>query len=40
MSTTEEIIKEIISKSLLLMKGQRSVVIIKKRVADGISIQS
>ncbi len=39
MSTTEEIIKEIIGKSLLLKIGQRSVVIIKKRVADGIFLE-
>ena len=36
MATTDEIIKEVLSRALLLKIGAHSVVIIKKRVADGI----
>lgn len=39
MATSEEIIKEIIGKALLVKVGQRSVFIIKKRVADGIFLK-
>lgn len=37
--TKNEIFKEIIQRSLMLKIGQHSVVIIKKRVADGIFLQ-
>lgn len=36
MSTSQDIIKEIISQGLLLRIGQHTILIIKKRIADGI----
>ena len=36
MSTSEDIIREIVSQGLLLRIGQHAILIIKKRIADGI----